>query len=63
MERNEYVSYEVYECPQNPHEEGRYISKTPIYEQAKTACKKAEEAGKSYFIKGVKADGTKVLFL
>lgn len=58
-----YVSFEVYESPQNPTEHGKYISKTPIYEQAEMACKNAAKAGKSYFIKGVTPDGEKVMFL
>lgn len=58
-----YISFEVYEAPQNPTEEGKYISKTPIYEQAERAVKRAAKAGKSYFIKGVTSDGKKVLFL
>lgn len=58
-----YYSFEVYEAPQNPTEEGKYISKTPIYEQAERACERAAKVGKSYFIKGVTRDGKRVLFL
>ena len=53
-----YIGYEIYECPKNPTEHGKYIGKTPILEQALKAC-----CGKNYFIKGIKPDGTKVLFL
>lgn len=59
----EYTSYEVYECPMKPTEYGKYIGKTPIYEQALNACRNAKEHGKSYFIKGIKSDGTKVLII
>jgi hypothetical protein len=55
----EYVGYEVYECPANPYEYGKYIGKTPIYEQAV----KAKEEGKNRFIKGVKHDGSRVMVL
>lgn len=59
----EYVSYEVYECPANPYEYGKYIGKTPIYEQAVQAVQKAKEKGKNLFIKGVKHDGSRVMIL
>lgn len=59
----EYVGYAVYECPNCPTENGRYIGKTPIYEQAVTACENAKIQGKSYFMKGIKADGVEVMFL
>lgn len=58
-----YIRYEVYECPKSPTEHGKYIGKTPIYEQALNACNNAKDCGKSYFIKGIKADGTKVLLI
>lgn len=58
-----YKWYEVYECSQIPTEHGKYIGKTPILEQALTACEKAKECGLFYFIYGIKADGSKVIFL
>ena len=58
-----YTWFEVCECPKNPTEEGKYVGKTPVYEQALTACEKAKANGKTYFIKAVKADGTKVVLL
>lgn len=61
--KKNYIGYEVYECPKNPTEHGKYIGKTPIYEQALDACNNAKNHGESYFIKGIKADGTKVLFI
>ena len=45
-----YIAYEVYECPIKPTECGKYIGKTPIYEQAFNACRNAEKHGKNYHI-------------
>lgn len=59
----EYISYEIYECPTKPTEQGKYIGKTPIYEQAINVLRIAKENGKSYFLKGIKADNTKVLLI
>ena len=58
-----YIGYAIYKCPNNPTEKGQYIGKTPIYEQALTVCENAKAQGKSYFIKGIKADGTEIMFL
>lgn len=58
-----YIGYAVYECPKSPTEYGKFIGKTPVLEQAVNACEKAKADGKSYFIKGIKADGTEVIFL
>ena len=58
-----YVGYAIYKCPNQPTENGQYIGKTPIYEQALTACENARVHGENYFIKGIKADGAEVLFL
>lgn len=58
-----YVAYAVYECPKSPTEYGKYVGKTPVLEQAVKACEMAKESGKSYFIKGIKADGTEVIFM
>lgn len=63
VDLEEYIGYEVYECPEKPTEYGKYVGKTPLIEQALKACENAETTGKSYFIKGVRADGIKVLFL
>lgn len=38
-------------------------ARPPIYEQALIACENAKAHGKSYFIKGIKEDGTEVAFL
>ena len=59
----EYITYVIYECPDNPTKKGKYIGKTPIYKQALTVCKNAKAQGKSYFIKGIKSDGTEVVLL
>ena len=58
-----YVAYAIYECPASPTEYGKYIGKTPVLEQAVQACEKAKANGKSYFIKGIKADGAEVIFM
>lgn len=58
-----YVGYAVYECPKNPTEHGKYIGKSPILQQAMTACVRAKAVGKSCFIKGIKTDGTEVVIL
>ena len=58
-----YDHFEVYSCPEKPTEEGTYIGKTPMYEQAVNACKNAEAVGKSYFIKAVDRSGKKFFIL
>lgn len=58
-----YIYYKIYECPTKPTETGKYIGRTPILEQAFCAVHLAAEHGESYFVKGVKPDGTEVLFL
>lgn len=60
---NNYIEYAVYKCPENPAEQGVYIGKTPIYEQAENVVKRAKLSGRNYFIKGIKPDGTEVIFL
>lgn len=61
--KNEYIYYHVCECPQHPTEEGRVYCKTPILEQAQAIVKHGKERGRSFFIKGVKPDGEKVVIL
>lgn len=61
--RKEYVGYAIYEGPDVPTEHGKYIGKTPIYEQAEAACANAATRGKIYIMKGIKKDGTQVVFL
>lgn len=58
-----YIGFTIYECPKNPTEYGKYIGKTPVFEQAVKACETAKANGKFYFIKGIKADGTEVIFM
>lgn len=58
-----YVGYSIYECPRVPTAHGAYIGKTPDYQQALGVYENARKIGKSYFIKGILADGTEVLFL
>jgi len=55
----EIISYEIYECPKSPTEDGTYYGKTPIAEQARAIVKKAKESGKVFFIKALCSDGVK----
>lgn len=57
MENYTIEGYKIYEAPKNPTENGTYIGKTPILEQAETAVNNAKEQGKVYFIKAVCSDG------
>ncbi len=61
--QQEYKMFNVYECPQSPTESGTFITSTPLVKLAVAVVNRAEEQGKSYFIKGVKEDGTEVLFV
>ena len=61
--QEEYKSFNIYECPQSPTESGKFITATPLVKLAVVVVNRAEEEGKSYFIKGVKEDGTEVLLL
>lgn len=58
-----YVAYAIYECPKKPTEKGKYIGKTPIFQQAMDACENAKKEGKNYFIKGIQEDGTEIILL
>lgn len=57
MNNYEIVGYEIYECPQDPRDNGKYQGKTPILEQAETAVRTAKESGITLFIKAVCSDG------
>lgn len=61
--QQEYKMFHVYEAPQSPAEKGKYVTSTPLVKLAVTVVNRAEEEGKSYFIKGEKADGTEVLLV
>lgn len=56
-----YIRYEVYRRPTSPEKSGEYIGSTPILKQAQEAAKRLATPGG--FVKGVKADGTKVILL
>ena len=58
-----YKSFNVYECPEKPTDTGKFVCNTPLIKLAVVVVNRAEEEGKSYFIKGVKEDGTEVLLL
>ena len=51
--------YEIYECPQNPTDSGKYYGKTPVLEQAETVVGNAKKSRKMLFIKAVCSDGKK----
>lgn len=53
----EILSYELYEYPKSPTENGKYYGKTPVLEQAECIVRNAEEAGQRLFIKAVCSDG------
>lgn len=53
------LSYEIYECPQCPTDNGTYYGKTPMLEQAETVVRKAKEHGQMLFVKAVCSDGKK----
>lgn len=59
----DYVTFRVYKQPEKPTEYGEFVFSTPVILQAITGVIKAEEDGVYYFIKGVKPDGTEVLFI
>ena len=63
QQRDEYVGYAVYEGPSVPTQHGKYVGKTPIYEQAEAACENLAKSGKIPLMKGIKNDGTEVVFL
>ena len=52
------LNYEVYRGPDRPQDDGKYIGRTPIKEQALNAVKKAKEQGLVYYIKAWCSDGT-----
>ena len=58
-----YSYFELYEVPKKPNERGNYYGKTPILNQALDVIENAKKHGKTLFIKGVTADGQKVLFI
>lgn len=62
-QKAEFAFYEVFKCPENPQDTGRYIGKTPVLEQAVAACNNALKDGKLYFIKGVTYDGRRKTIL
>lgn len=51
------TGYKVFEAPKPPTEKGKYVSQTPILEQALEAVTKAKQQGKLYFIKAICSDG------
>ena len=62
-QRTKYAYYKVYEGAKSLTENGKYIGKTPIFEQAVGAVEKAREEGKIYFIKAVDNSGKEYTLL
>ena len=64
-----YDWYEIYECPKAPTEAGRYIGASPILEQVQNAVDRHNAevrhsgVGSAWFVKGVRSNGEKVIFL
>lgn len=61
--KGKYVDYALYKAPTSPREGGKFLFMTSSIETAIQICERAELNGENYFIKGVKEDGTQVLFL
>lgn len=57
-EQEEY--YEIYLCPENPTENGKYYGKTPILEQAQSVGENGKRNGLSLFIKKICSDGNRI---
>lgn len=59
-----YVKFEVYKAPATPTGNGVYYGSTSIFEQAQTVVKHLfENGGEGGFIKGVTADGLRMILL
>lgn len=63
MEKGIYICFEVWEGSKDPKAHGKYIGKTPIFEQAIGAVKESAKRGVICFLKGVRADGVKVYLI
>ena len=57
-----YISYKVYEAPKSRTEAGKFIREFGYLEQAERLVNNSKKRGFNLFIKGVKEDGTEVLF-
>jgi hypothetical protein len=52
------ITYEIHIAPENPRENSKYLSRTPIWEQAQTAVDELRKAGKNPFIIRHNEDGS-----
>ena len=48
--KNKYDYYEIYSCPAKPTDNGNYLGKTPVLEQAVGAVELAKKQGQLLFI-------------
>lgn len=58
-----YICYEVCKGVDSPEKKAESIFKTPDIKQALGAVKNAGERGETYFIRGVKPSGERVVLL
>lgn len=58
-----YISYEVCKGVESPDQRAESIFKTPDIKQALAGVKNAAERGETYFIRGVKPSGERVVIL
>ena len=58
-----YVKYAIYIAPTSPRQAGRLLCTTPNLDTAIGIMERADEEGRNYLMKGVKEDGTEVLFI
>ena len=61
--RGEYVKFNVYEAPKSPKEAGKFIREFSYIEHATRFVENSNKRGWNFFIKGVKEDGTEVVFI
>lgn len=61
--RYEYISYKVYEAPKSRTEAGKFVREFGYLEQAERLVNNSKKRGFNLFIKGVREDGTEVVFI
>lgn len=61
--RNDYIKFNVYEAPKSRTEAGKFIRSFNYVEHAERFVKNSNNRGWNFFIKGVKEDGTEVVFI
>lgn len=61
--RNDYIKFNVYEAPKSRTEAGKFIREFGYIEHAERFVQNSNKRGWNFFIKGVKEDGTEVVFI